>query len=198
MKLKRVHILIVVLIITIFLWGIVIKNDFMNTLHGFRQYISQDLLFWTFSTIVQSFVAFLALLGMVAIYRIQIFRRNIETLAGAMRNHLKQHRGSEVDGYTTEKIIKDTKGLAGNRPDMEILKRASLEFSNLEKYINDIKERTIEFFYFIIFLLVFSLVFLFMSPVLEYTLFGLLVLWLIIFWCLASFILGLNLLKGLI
>ena len=33
--------------------------------------ISQDLLFWTFSTIVQSFVAFISLLGMVAVYKLQ-------------------------------------------------------------------------------------------------------------------------------
>lgn len=197
MQIKRTHTLIVILIFIIIVLVAITKSNFENLVYISQQYISHDLLFWTFSTVVQSFVAFVSLLGMVVIYRTQIIQRNKENLAESMREYLVQYRGQGCRGYTTNKIIKDIKGLAEN-PNDDALTRADLEFSNLEKDENKIKKTAIFFFCSTIFLLIFSLVLLSVSPALEYTLSGLLFLWLIIFWSFVSFILGLNLLVGLI
>jgi len=170
--------------------------DFVNSI--VPQYISRDVLFWTFSTIVQSFVAFVALLGMVTIYRMQVLSADTRNLSESMRQTIWAHRGPTAVSYPTNKIIKDIKGLAQKYTDDNTLKRADLEFSNFEKEKNSIKKGAKFFFYSTIPLLIFSLILLPMSLVLADTDLGLLFLWIAIFWSSASFILGLNLLKGLL
>ncbi len=161
-------------------------------------FVSKEVLFWTLSTIVQSFVAFVSLLGMVVIYRIQMIQRSKENLAESMRDLLRQIRGKEALGYPVDKIVKDVKGLSKDRSDLSQLTRADLEFSNFKKDKNSIKKTAIFFFCSIIFLLFFSLALLPISPFLEHTLLGLLFLSLIIFGSLGAFILGLKLLIDLL
>ena len=189
--------------------------DIYNSIDSISNSISKDVLFWAFSTIVQSFVAFVALLGMVTIYRIQMVREDMKIIAEAMRDHLMQYRNvhvsyqnkesgivtfssSEVYGYTVKKIIKDIKGLTKTYPKDGVLKRANLELSNLKNDEQKIKRYAILFFSSVVLLLIVSLVLLPMAPILEYTILGLVLLSLIIFWAFASFVLGLNLLIGLI
>lgn len=194
-------------------------NIFITDFTSFQNYISAKVLFWTYSTIVQSFVALATLLGMITIYRIQMLKKDIELVSESMRKHLINYyrkgnfvinksdekedyqwevESSEVYGYTTKKIIKDIKGLANTYLEDEALKRANLEFFNFEKNIQEVKTAAKLFFYSTIFLSIFSLILLPMSLVLEYNFLGLLLLWLVILWSYMSFILALNLLIDLL
>ncbi|MCK5491195.1 MAG: hypothetical protein KAI67_05115 [Candidatus Pacebacteria bacterium] len=181
--------------------------------------ISQDVFFWTLSTIIQSMVAFVALLGMVAVYKMQITQRNKESIAESMRIHLclyidnrieiekKGEKGekstkiinsSEAYSYSIIKIEEKARELSNEYPEDMILKSAVFEFSNIKKGQKDIRNKINDFFLLTISLISFSLILLPMSSYLECNKYNLLTLVVIVLWSIGSLYLGYKLVKKLI
>lgn len=166
-------------------------------------FVSQDILFWTLSTIIQSMVAFVALLGMVAVYRIQTIERDKESITENMRKHLYKHWNQEILSYSSKEIIKKIHSLSvvdylDVRMNREILKMASSKLSEKDKYLTNIKEIINAFFLLTISLICFSLVLLPMSSYLECNKYSLLILVVIILWSIGALYLGYKLVKKLI
>lgn len=162
----------------------------------------KDTLFWTFSTVVQSFVAYVSLLGMVGVYKLQKLRSNKEHIAESMRNNIKYFRGAESDGYSIDKLVKDIKGITNDIKNdkhfnITAMKRALLEINNIEKEEINIKIRIKQFFYITIFLLICSLFLLPLSQLIGDEL-GKIFLIIILTWSTISFISGLFLILELI
>lgn len=160
--------------------------------------ISSDVLLWTFSTITQSFVAFVSLLSMVAIYKLQGIRRDMEIVAESMRDLIKEIRGAEALGYPVNKIIKDIEGLCNSRPDLLHLKRANLKLNEMKISAVEIKERIKIFLITTILLLIISLILLPLSPFLEFKIISLVFLTVVIIWSIISLIFGTRLVIKLI
>lgn len=166
-------------------------------------FISQDILFWTLSTIIQSMVAFVALLGMVAVYKIQNIERDKESIAENMCKHLYKHWDQEILSYSSKEIILKTHSLSATnnlaaQMNPEMLKRASSKFSEKDKYLTNIKRMINDFFLLTISLIIFSLVLLPMSSYLECNNYSLPILVVIILWSISSLYLGYKLAKKLI
>ena len=133
--------------------------------------MTQEVLFWTFSTIAQSFVALVSLLGMVGIYRIQIIKHDIGILANSIRPLIRQIR-KDADGYTTNKIVKDVKGLAKSRKDLPAITKANNEFINFHKQIYHIKKEATHFICETLFVVAISIFGLFFTPLIAGTAFA--------------------------
>lgn len=165
-------------------------------------FISQDILFWTFSTIIQSMVAFVALLGMVAVYKIQTIERNKENIAESMRGYLVKNWREEVSGYSFEEIIKEIHDLPKDSQSVlynnRILKNTSLRLSKKDKYLINIKGIINDFFLLTISLISFSLILLPMSSYLGCNEYSLPILVIIILWSTSALYLGYRLVKKLI
>ena len=55
---------------------------------------------WVYSTIVQAFAAMVAVVGMFAIYKLQLLRHNLETEAERLRDAVAELNMTYLDGYT--------------------------------------------------------------------------------------------------
>lgn len=166
-------------------------------------FISQDILFWTLSTIIQSMVAFVALLGMVAVYRIQTVERDKEDIIEGIRKYLSKKWKEEVLGYSSKEIIKKIHDLSvidylDKSINREMLQRASSRLLEKDKYLTYIKGIINAFFLLTIFLISFSLILLPMSSYLECNDQSLFILIIIILWSIGSLYLGYKLVKKLI
>ena len=80
---------------------------------------STEHLFWTFSTVMQSFVALGAILGMVVVFRLQGINSEIENLIPRPRKRMQYWGGTAKDVLREgKKYLKDVPEL---RPEMQYL-----------------------------------------------------------------------------
>lgn len=161
---------------------------------------SEDLIFWTFSTIIQSFIAFIALLGMITIYKLQILDNNKRSIAESMRGIISHYRGYRPSmAYTTDKIIKDIKGLTDDSSNKDTaLSQANEEFKNINKNEFEIKNQAKRFFELTITLIIVTLIALTVTPILTYNIFGAFVLFSIVYMSCISLVVGFKLVIELI
>jgi len=131
--------------------------------------ISEDVLFWTFSTIIQSFVALLALLGMVAIYRLQSLESELNHLCDTIRIYVEFFIGLAAKAYTQEEIINACNKISRESQNTSSVERNQVVRTNqrLDEIIKNrkkIKTDTLRFVELTIFIVFISLVFLPWTP----------------------------------
>lgn len=160
------------------------------------QLISQDLLFWTFSTIAQSFIAFISLLGMVAIYKLQAINNDRDRLAMRIKeilNNLNFDEGLRSH-YTTDAIINIFFESIGRHLNTEF---AYLEGIN-KSLVSKKKNLTMNLNLFLqstIILISFSLLALVLTPLLKENILGLIFILLSLFLSSRSIYLGTKLIS---
>lgn len=120
--------------------------------------LSREHLFWTFSTVMQSFVALGALLGMVAVFKLQVINNRIENLVLNVREKMQYFEG------TPEDVLHE-----GQKRLEEDLKLSTLQYRipQLEKLFDEekkIKKQIADFVKGIITVTIFALIFLIFTP----------------------------------
>lgn len=150
-------------IASLILLGIILYKKFI---------ISEDALFWTFSTIVQSFVALLALLGMVAIYRLQSLEGELSHLCETTRSYVEYFKGPPARAYTHEEIITECKkisegSLIVSGVEINHIKRTTERLNQIIGHKKKIRVDIHDFIEITIFIIFISLVFLPWTPVIA-------------------------------
>ena len=69
--------------------------------------ITENVLFWTFSTIVQGFMGLLAFFGMVGIFRTELLERKLDQIVEKARSFVMYFRGSPAEPYIQEELIEE-------------------------------------------------------------------------------------------
>lgn len=69
----------------------------------------ENIFFYSFSTIVQGFVALVALLGGVVVYKLQIIEGSLNQMADQLRPFLEYYRGAPAKIYIWQEIITESK-----------------------------------------------------------------------------------------
>ncbi|MCK4905479.1 hypothetical protein KAS42_04490 [bacterium] len=130
--------------------------------------LSQEHLFWTFSTVMQSFVALGALLGMVAVFRLQIINNKSDIIALSLRKPIIYFRGMPASTYLPEDILCEGNKILkeeGNKVGSEI----KLGLPQLEKLFDEeknIKKQIVDFVKKIVVITALALIFLIITPTL--------------------------------
>jgi hypothetical protein len=134
--------------------------------------ISEDVLFWTFSTIVQSFIALLALLGMVAIYRLQALENELNYLCEITRPLVEYFRGLPSRAYTHGEIILECNKIFGENhiaSEVELIqvKRTTERLNQIVERKKKIKTDIYNFIEITVFIVFISLIFLPWTPIIS-------------------------------
>lgn len=102
---KSLDILTFILIVLILVFSLLYYKDVFS---------DQNLSYYLYSTIVQGFLSLLGFLGALAIFKIQLLENEISQVADSIREPMRLHRVTTIDGYSSieimneaEKIIQD-------------------------------------------------------------------------------------------
>src|SRR5438552_4085571 len=68
-------------------------------------FTDKNVYFYTSSTIVQAFIALVAFLGTVVVFKVQLEDQAMERLAEAVRPFVRYYRGSQADVYTSGQMM---------------------------------------------------------------------------------------------
>ncbi len=166
--------------------------------------ISEDVLFWTFSTVVQAFMALIALLGMVGIYKLQVINNEIDKTVELIRMTVQYFRGLRAQGYSREEIIMHCNRISqeehpGSSGELSIMQAVNKKFGNLLDKEKEIKKNVIYFATYTVFIVYLSLFFLsWTDNIIVNNLFSRFTLVIVIILSLFSLIMGLNLLRRIL
>lgn len=136
--------------------------------YKFYDKLSIDFLYWLFSTILQSFFAFVSLMGMIIVYKLQIVQKQFDDLAKLSRDFFSGVY-SKVAFSSSDDLLSQLKNFDyskfKNRPDIrESLKMIQQELKSLDKNKLELKDVSKRFFLTSFILLVSNLIFLSLSP----------------------------------
>ena len=164
---------------------------------------SLDLLFWTFSTVAQVFVALGALLGMVAVFKLQIINNEIERMIPSLENLIFPFRGFHGKYLSQEEILNEgeeiiKENLPSSKTDVVRLKIAIPKYKFLLKEKRDIKNEVLKFTRNILLLVFLSILFLILTPIIVEFYFSIVFLIIILYFSILSLISVLKLLKKIL
>ena len=106
--------------------------------------LSSDLLFWTFSTVMQSFMALGALLGMVAVFRLQVINSRKEKIVAEWKSVLKRPVGN-AHIYSPEEFLNGVKKLNKDEGKFGDLKEVGGKLENLMAKEGKLKNQILTF-----------------------------------------------------
>ena len=106
--------------------------------------LSSDLLFWTFSTVMQSFMALGALLGMVAVFRLQVINSRKEKIVAEWKSVLKRPVGN-AHIYSPEGFLNGVKKLNKDEGKFGDLKEVGGKLENLMAKEGKLKNQILTF-----------------------------------------------------
>lgn len=160
-KVIRKKILPLALLVLIILLGFGISFDGIFT-------VSEKALFWTFSTVVQAFLALIAFGGIMAVYRLQLEDKELNDLLKASRGLVRYFKGDIVDSYSDVEIGKACMGIAkekekdhpGSKTELRLIKNLAENLEATETFRAVIKDQTLKFSRPTLFVVFISLLFL--------------------------------------
>ncbi len=134
--------------------------------------ITENVLFWTFSTIVQAFVGLLALLGMTGIFKLQSLDAALNQILEANMFLVQYFKGSSAQAYIQEKAIAELNKISKETHDASEIQLSRVKI--VSRKLNDIIEKrktirnnVLNFTGRTIFVVLFSLVSLPITPILS-------------------------------
>ena len=157
--------------------------------------LSQEHLFWTFSTVMQSFVALGALLGMVAVFKLQVTDNKIDSLALALRSLMHDFPERIAGLFSSEDVLNEAKEHSRSSTSLQ----PGIE--HLEEFLEEkrkIKKQIIDFVKKIVVVTTFALVFLILTPLIIKTSAGVASLGIILYLAIPSLIATIRLIKEIL
>jgi len=165
--------------------------------------ISEELLYWMFSSILQSYVALGALVGMIAVFKMQIIHNRIENIASALEDPMVRLRGRPAFFYLPEDILREGNRLIeevhpASQGEISILKKIMPTYEGLFSEHIIIKSQIIDFIKNVIIVVMFALVFLAFIPLIIYAHFDITSLFIVSFLSILSLVSVLDLIKEIL
>lgn len=125
--------------------------------------IDQDLLYWFFSTVAQSFLALVAFLGMFTVFKLQNYHNNFNILLETNRRNVAYFEGDYVEYYTHDEIIKKCREIVkNNKPGQEShfnkIKSLLVRIDEILENENNLKKDIHSFFYLTLSLIILSII----------------------------------------
>lgn len=121
-------------------------------LHYDKIFKDQNLYFYTFSTIVQGYLALVGFLGAVVIYKLQILETDLNNLRDQNRPDMEYFRGVAGKGFSwiesmseSEKIVNDHPEHDGSKAERERVAVRFKRFKELSKEKNIIRRKAVDF-----------------------------------------------------
>ena len=179
-----VSVFVVLFLILALVYSFFFKNKFT---------LGEDSLYWFFSTVAQSFLTLIAFLGMIAIFRLQ----NISTLSNSFvessKKLLIKFKGAETEFFTVDDCVKNCKEIPG-----ELYSRAVLKIEDLAGKEKFIKERIISFSSLSFLVIILSIFFIPITPIIAGSFLSVLSVELILLLVLISVQLAMELIESLL
>lgn len=129
-----------------------------------------DLLYWTFSTTAQAFVALGALFGMISVFKLQTTNNAIEVLSLKLKDLMVYFRGTSAFYYSSEDILREGKIIISedhpaSRDKVNMLKSVIPILEEKFAGLKMVRSKTIMFIKSVLEVVFFSLLFLASAPI---------------------------------
>lgn len=165
--------------------------------------IQQDLLFETFSAIIQIFVALITLLGMVGVFRLELLNNKIDKLAESAGGLIVHFRGLPAQNLLPEEILAEGENIIeeGHPASAGEVRRLEIVVTKLKTLSNAADNIRIYILNFAIFASVaigISLIFLVITPVISSLYLGLPALFVVIVLSIVSLLSVIGLIQSIL
>ena len=129
----KIIIIAIMLVLSILIFIISFKFELKPTI---------DTLFWTFSTIAQSLLALVAFVGILVLFKLQKVDVELSRLCEIARVHVRDFKGTEADGYSTNEIKEACDEMAPHSDEQHPgLPVALAEIKRLQPRIKNLSDR---------------------------------------------------------